>query len=181
MNATHRLLREATAENHAQVDAAFRGFDLATRGGYRLFLEAQAKAFLPLEAAIEATEAVALLGDWSARRRGPALIADLHAMDIDVPQPLSPREIRDPAEAWGTLYVLEGSRLGGQMLSRLVPADAPRSFLSHAAASGAWRKLLDLLDRKLVLADDRQRAVTAAREAFLLFEQAAGHEKVSLA
>jgi heme oxygenase len=181
MNATHRLLREATAENHARVDAAFGGLDLTSRDGYGLFLEAQAKAFLPLEAAVEATAAVALLDDWSARKRGPALIADLHAMAMDVPPPLSPPEISSSAEAWGTLYVLEGSRLGGQMLSRLVPADAPRSFLSHAAAAGAWRKLLDLLDRTLVLADDRQRAVTAARRAFLLFEDAARHEKARLA
>jgi len=162
-------LRAATADAHERVDRVFSAFDLSTREGYGAFLQAQAQALLPLERALDAGAGPALALDWPDRRRGTALLADLANLGLDVPSGETVAPIGDEAEALGTLYVLEGSRLGGILLKRSLPEGFPAAFLAEAP-SHRWQALLAGLEAALPTAALLARAITAAEQAFRRFE-----------
>lgn len=173
MNAAHKLLREATAPHHAKVDAAFGAYDLSDPVQYIRFLRAQAGAYIAVESALDRSGAAALVDDWPQRRRADALLADLHVLGSEAPSPLPAPPLDSEAALWGALYVLEGSRLGGRTLAPMVAPGAPRQFLDHQPERGAWRKLLDRLDQRLVNDDDRRVATSTAQAVFDLFEASA--------
>jgi heme oxygenase (biliverdin-IX-beta and delta-forming) len=77
LNPTHKALRAGTAEAHDRVDTAFAAFDLADRESYAAFLQAHAEVLLPLEEALDAAGAEALVPDWPDRKRGALLVEDL--------------------------------------------------------------------------------------------------------
>jgi heme oxygenase len=77
----------------------------------------------------------------------------------------------------GTMYVLEGSRLGAKFLLKAV-ADAadPRiaeatAYLSHGTGKRLWQSFLAKLASEE--ACDEDEVIEAARSAFAAFEQAA--------
>ncbi|WP_069203505.1 biliverdin-producing heme oxygenase [Sphingomonas panacis] len=162
-------LRTATAAHHDRVDAVFSRADLANRDHYARFLQAQAGAYLPVEAALERAGAARLVPDWEARRRSHRLRADLAALGIAVPDDGADIAFDDDAAVLGGVYVLEGSRLGGAMLARGVPAAFPKSFLTPDQ-SASWRHLLDLLEHKVIGPAERSSAIESASRVFLLFE-----------
>lgn len=178
MNPTHLALRDATAAAHDRVDAAFAGFDLADRASYAAFLAAHAEALLPIEDALDRVHAERVIADWPARRRGALLREDL-AFLRPLPDPCPAAapavalDLASPAAIAGTLYVLEGARLGGKFLARAVPADFPRAFLDSDQPGEQWRKLLDQLGSILYEASSLQSATAAALRAFAAFERAA--------
>lgn len=167
-------LRSATAADHARVDALFSAHDLSNARGYGDFLVAQARAHLPVEAALDAYGVEALLPDWPERRRAGALIADLGELSRALPEPLPlPPFVDDDAAALGIVYVLEGSRLGGSLLNRSIADHLPRRFVGSPARPGSWRNLLTLLDRALADPERLKRAEAAARATFARFADAA--------
>lgn len=162
-------MRTATAAHHDRVDAVFSRADLTDRGGYGRFLQAQAGAYLPVEAALTRAGAARHLPDWAIRRRAPRLVADLATLGVAVPDDDVEISFDDDAAVLGGVYVLEGSRLGGAMLARNVPGDFPKSFLAPDQ-SGSWRHLLDVLECRLISPDERSSAIESASRVFLLFE-----------
>ena len=168
-------LRGATAAEHHRVDAAFSRFDLATPGGYRRFLLAQAGGLLPIERALDEAGAADVLGDWPPRRRGVLLRADLEELKVTPPELFfGPDFFSGEASILGAIYVLEGSRLGGAVLKQAVPGHFPRRFLEARHVAGSWRKLLQSLDDLLIRPDDLDAAVRAAKGIFARFEAEAG-------
>ena len=163
-------LRTGTAAEHERVDSLFSTLDLARTDDYRLFLTAQAAAFLPVEEALDAAGAEQFVADWQARRRSHLLRDDLQALAAHLPAPEPISALQGSAEILGAVYVLEGSRLGGAMLKRSVSPDMPQSFLSAPQPPGAWRKLLETLDHYLYEPAAIQAAVGAARRVFGCFE-----------
>ncbi|MDX7950878.1 biliverdin-producing heme oxygenase [Lichenihabitans sp. Uapishka_5] len=147
----HAFLRRVTRPWHDGVEAAFERFDLRDRQGLSGFLLAQARAVFPLEQALDAAGATALLPDWPARRRAAALRADLAALGL--PAPIAPSGPFLPSRdhALGALYVLEGSRLGGRVLHRRVmnssdvTVRSATGFLAHQVERG-WPTFLAVLD-----------------------------------
>ncbi|MES2988772.1 MAG: biliverdin-producing heme oxygenase [Pseudomonadota bacterium] len=165
-------LRLATAPDHARVDAAFSQYDLSSREGYRRFLLRQAAAHLPVERALDGGVAIE---DWPERRRADAIradLADLGCTDI-AEAPFG--GFSTPAEMLGGAYVLEGSRLGGQLLRKQVSDGLPTRFLAKGS-SEAWRALLTVLETKLTSPEEIAAAVKGARAVFACFEAAAGRE-----
>lgn len=167
-----QALRTATAGDHARVDRAFGAFDLSRRDGYVRFLLAQAEAFLPVEAAIDAAHPRDAIPDWPARRRAAALLTDLDALGIAQPACPPCPSFRNREEILGAIYVLEGSRLGGKLLARSVPADLPSGFLG-AGDAAMWRNLIGILDKLLICEEQRAAAIATARHVFALFEAGA--------
>lgn len=163
-------LRAGTAAEHDRVDRLFARFDLDREEDYRRFLLAQAAAFLPVEAALDAAGAAELVPDWTHRRRGNLLRADLSELGAGEPPPVAPPPLEDPAAQLGAIYVLEGSRLGGAVLKRGLAEAAPRRFLSTPQNPGSWRKLLETLDMFLYRSDRLEAALGAARGVFQSFE-----------
>jgi heme oxygenase (biliverdin-IX-beta and delta-forming) len=164
-------LRHATARHHDAVDAIFSKADLSDRADYGRFLQAQAAAFFPVEAALTRDGVADVVSDWSSRQRSAMLRADLAALGIEPPAPIGDIAFAAPAALLGGVYVLEGSRLGGTLLARSVPSDFPQAFLG-AADPAAWRCLIVLLEEQLSGSSDRLIAIKAACETFGLFERA---------
>lgn len=165
-----QALRAATSGSHERVDGTFGQFDLSDREGYGRFLMAQAVAYLAVEAALDAGGVGSVIPDWAARRRSHLIAQDLAALGLSAPRTDEPVLFEGTASMLGATYVLEGSRLGGALLKRSVPAGFPSGFLD-AANPGAWRTLLELLEEQIDSDDDVASATNAARRVFNLFEQ----------
>jgi heme oxygenase (biliverdin-IX-beta and delta-forming) len=171
------ILRDATAEDHARLDATLGAFDLGTIPGYRRFLEINAAALLPLERSLEQAGVRAVLPDWDDRARAAAILADLTRLGGKA-CPLDTPELADRSAMLGTLYVLEGSRLGAAYLLRTAKAcsdpkiSGTTAFLGHGAGRQFWPLYLAALEAHAdELAEDE--VVRSARAAFDLFAHAA--------
>jgi heme oxygenase len=176
-----RLLREATADLHREVDARFSGPLDTDRGAYRAFLAALGRAVLPLEAGLEAGGVAAILPDWPERRRSAALAHDLSALGVASLGAARTPELQGEALQLGTLYVLEGSRLGAKLLLRRVlghPDPAVRAatrYLAHGETQDLWRSFVERLDASEAVRAGPDRAIAGARAAFLAFRPDAAH------
>ncbi|WP_240624555.1 biliverdin-producing heme oxygenase [Aurantiacibacter odishensis] len=123
-------LRHATRDEHDATEAAFACFDLSTRDGYRDFLLAHAGALAALEPSLRN-------GGWSGwTSRRHLLQTDLRDLGILLLPDLVEGAVSLPSDAhlWGAQYVLEGSRLGGAVLARNVPAGCPVRYLDTSAS-----------------------------------------------
>jgi heme oxygenase len=171
----HRL-RDATTDAHARLDAALGAFDLHSLAGYRALLEAIAAALLPLEAALVAAGVRRSFPDWEQRARSGAILADLTCLD-GVARPLAVPQL-DFAGVLGTMYVLEGSRLGARVLLKTVAqspdpvASTATAYLRHGSGQ-LWPSFLVMLERHAAAVHDDAGAIEAALCAFDLFAAAA--------
>lgn len=167
------LLREATRPLHEMLDAMARGRDLRERTEYAALLLEHAAALAPLETRLELSDVESVLPDWKKRRRRAALGADLAGLGHAFPVFEAPGTPFTRDEVFGTLYVLEGARLGGDVMARLVAGSmsaAVRSnarYLTHGRASGLWTGFLARLEAAPDLA--MASVVAAAEAAFTAF------------
>ncbi|MBR0873771.1 biliverdin-producing heme oxygenase [Bradyrhizobium tropiciagri] len=172
------VLKAATATDHAKLDAMLGAFDLCSLAGYRRFLEINAAALLPLEGALVAAGVRDLVPDWSRRARSRAMLADLAAIGGTV-RPLDPPILIDRPAMLGTLYVLEGSRLGAaHLLKRIDRTAGPRirtatAYLGHGAGQHLWPSFLALLESHASELSAEDDIIEPARRAFDLFASAA--------
>jgi heme oxygenase len=170
-------LRDATADAHARLDAQLETFDLRQLSDYRRFLEISAAALLPLEAALVEAGVERVFPDWPSRSRTRALLADLDRTG-GVARPLPAPDALDFAGILGTMYVLEGSRLGARLLLEdvLQSSDAvvagATAYLGHGAGRPLWQSFVESLERHAASLDEDTRAIAGARRAFGLFEDA---------
>ncbi|WP_349516533.1 biliverdin-producing heme oxygenase [Bradyrhizobium sp. OK095] len=169
-------MRDATAAAHRELDAQLSSVDLTVLSGYRRFLQASAGALLPLEAALVDAGVARMFPDWLERSRGAAIAADLGQLGSAAQSTVSVPPLTRSGML-GTLYVLEGSRLGAKFLLKMV-ADAgdPRigeatAYLSHGAGQRLWQSFLAKLASEQ--ACDGDEAIEAACAAFAAFERAA--------
>jgi heme oxygenase (biliverdin-IX-beta and delta-forming) len=163
-------LRAATAAKHDAVDAAFGGFDLTDPASYARFLTAHARALPAVEAALASCDTIPAFAP-----RTELLRADLLALGLDMPAPLPLAPPENEAAAFGALYVIEGSRLGGGMLAKQVPDALPRAYLSAVHQPGGWRAFGEVLDRAEKAGGPGwiDRATAAAEATFDLYAEAA--------
>lgn len=172
-----RLKAETSAAHHA-LDERLGAFDLTSTPHYRRFLQASAAALLTLERALEQAGVAQMFDDWPRRSRARAITADLASLGgRAVPLPL-PEQSFDRNGVFGTLYVLEGSRLGAAYLLRIASASAdPRvrsamSYLRHGAGQGLWGSFLARLEAEPVTPDDEMGMIVSAQAAFAMFAKA---------
>lgn len=169
----------ATREAHERVDRLFAPLKLDAAEGYATFLEAQAAAFVTVEAALDAAGAGDVLKDWPQRRRASELLGDLAQLKRAAPASRAGPVFEGEAQILGAVYVLEGSRLGGTLMKRKVPEGWPTAFLSSADPS-LWRALTGHIDARLIAPSDLQAAIDAATAVFAVFERAA-HDRLGAA
>jgi heme oxygenase len=168
-------LRDATSDAHHELDAQLSAFDLTAFSGYRRFLCASAGALLPLETALAEAGVDQIFPDWPERSRRAAIAADLGRLGAVAAATVSVPPLTRSGVV-GTMYVLEGSRLGAKFLLKTV-ADAadPRIsaatlYLRHGTGKRLWQSFLSKLESEVC---DEGEAIAAARVAFAAFEQAA--------
>ncbi|WP_440221565.1 biliverdin-producing heme oxygenase [Dokdonella sp. MW10] len=175
-----RRLREATRAEHARAEAAPVMRDLFSKGLDQARYGGLLTALYALYAGWEADHAefVRRIGGrpgWIYRSRAGALARDLEALGLPVPARFaSPALPFDGAACWGMLYVIEGSTLGGRIITARLQAcmpdvDAMRFFSLGASEPVRWPRFQRVLDE--VLADERSvtRAVAGARAFFAAF------------
>ncbi|AHL77550.1 hypothetical protein CH92_21665 [Stutzerimonas stutzeri] len=178
MSSLRQWLRDASAPLHQRVDTTYSRFDLRDRHDYGLFLSAHAAALLPLEAALEQGPIARLLNDWPERSRSAALAEDLRALRIALPAPPHLQPGSDEGWYWGVAYVLEGSRLGGRVLSQRVRdgvSGRPLRYLEHGAGAPLWPRFLAQFERRATRVD-RDQLLEGVQLAFGRFLQAAEYE-----
>jgi heme oxygenase len=180
-SSVRQMLRSATADLHAVVDARFSGPFDCDRAAYVSFLLALARVVPPLEAQLEAAGVVRLLPDWPDRRRSAALRDDLDLLGTPMPGAAPVSQPRNEAQMLGMVYVLEGSRLGGKLLLRRVldnPDPAVRAatrYLGHGVGRDLWRSFLERLEASAGAAAAPQDVVLGARTTFGLFALPPAH------
>lgn len=159
-------LRKETSTAHEKVDALFGTSDFATERGYVAFLRAQAIAW----------ETLRPLLDQGSLNRADALRRDLHQLGQDAPRPLAGVDLPDVATV-GHRYVLEGSRLGSQVLLRLLQAKAPAladrasDYLVESGDTAGWKALSTSLQIDAGACDNEQAIIADALFTFGLFER----------
>jgi heme oxygenase (biliverdin-IX-beta and delta-forming) len=169
------LLRSATATNHAQVDERIAELIGQGEAGYREFLRLSAVAIRPLEESLSAANVECILPDWRERSRWASLRADLADLGM-TPAPAAPVPRLDgEAYQFGVLYVLEGSRLGANVLLRrllampsLPPLRALR-YLRHGEGHPLWHTFLERLESSAAVRRSPMEAIAGAKAAFRFF------------
>ena len=172
------LLRDATAADHRRLDGRLAALQLKSMAGYRRFLEINAAALLPLESALVAAGVRDVVPVWSLHARTEAILSDLKKLGGRI-RPLQAPMLCDPFAVLGTLYVLEGSRLGAAYLLKTVKnASDPMvagttAYLGHGAGQHLWASFLSILESHAEELIDEDDLVHPARRAFDLFATAA--------
>jgi heme oxygenase (biliverdin-IX-beta and delta-forming) len=171
-------LKQATAAAHRDLDARLGALDLDRLQGYRRFLEISAAALLPLESALETSGVAGIFADWPRRARRAAITADLIKVGGSA-LPLERLPTLSRKTMFGTLYVLEGSRLGAKFLLRQVAASADpviasaTAYLNHGAGQHLWQSFLRALEREPFSPDDEVDVMVGAGVAFSMFARSA--------
>ena len=108
------------------------------------------------------------------RRKASAILHDLAAIGLDTPLPEECRElplIVNSAQAFGALYVMEGSTLGGKTIARMllqksIPAVNEKAltfFRGYREETGArWKFFQDVFNQQ----EDVEEIITAAHDTF---------------
>jgi heme oxygenase len=176
-SARHSLrdyLRAATFEDHARLDAQLGTLNWGSVQDYRYFLEASAGALLPIEVALIDANVMQIFPDWERRSRRSAILRDLDHIGGGVSRVAAqPRLSFDGV--LGTMYVLEGSRLGAKvLLARIAKAADPTilgatAYLNHGSGQKLWQTFIDRLEQHAAQIEKAAAAAAAARRTFRLF------------
>jgi heme oxygenase (biliverdin-IX-beta and delta-forming) len=173
-------LKAETAAEHSAIEAAT-GIMHPELGleAYRAYLERTYGFYQPVEAMLTRLGVWSALGlDPSPRVKLPLLIRDLRALGSDpasLPICEQPPVLGSVAEAAGCSYVLEGSTLGGRVISKHVQArlgaHAPREFLDgYGASTGeSWQAFRAALRAFADTPEREARAIVGAKQTFATF------------
>jgi len=180
-----RALRTATAAEHQQLEDTLDLMDpQLTTARLGAVLQRMHAFWVATEDGLDgwaaAHPAAAEDLDWAARRRAHLFAEDLAALGC-APAGQRP-EVPAPAstdEALGTMYVLEGSTLGGQFIDRhlaalpaLAGAGPVRAFSPYGEATGArWAAFRRATREHVTRGGDADAVVGAARRTFVLMAQ----------
>lgn len=138
--------------------------------------------FSPLEALIEQYLTPAHLPDIKERRKAVFLLDDLAALGTGTESlVLSPHLplITSEAQAWGALYVLEGSTLGGRGITRMLLKQCPGLTLHHLsffngygeATGPIWMRFQETLNSLEYTEFELAQIIEAANDTFLNFKR----------
>ena len=169
-------LRQATAQSHARIESLLQFEGDFTLGHYQRVMTGFAAFLLAWEPMI-AQRLAPDARPWFARRvRGPFAIRDLAALGLTQPAPARLCiDLDGPAQVFGSMYVLEGSALGGRVIARrlagqhgLGPSSGGAYFAGWDQATGAmWLEFRERMAREVAgTPANRARACAAAVQTF---------------
>jgi heme oxygenase len=168
-------LRAATRGAHSKADHLFGCFDLADPEAYRRLLAVH-QAVVPFcETILEASGVDALISDWPSRTRAAALAEDLAIIGAGSGSALGLASQVDAPAAFGMLYVLEGSRLGGAVLIRRLEANpdvncrSAMHYFGHGEGLNLWPSFVVAFDKSPDVLGNYEAVVSSALETFELF------------
>ena len=172
------LLRQETTGAHQELDAFMSAFlqKMTDRESYSALLAAFYGFIQPLKKLIDAHIDQKLIPEFEARRGAGQLLVDLRSLGMEELPQLSgdlPR-ISSHESALGALYVLEGSTLGGKIISKRLKEglgdDIPTNFYSsYGPETGRmWKEFVSCLEMPANNNDPLQTA-EAAKQTFSYF------------
>lgn len=135
MNAT--VLKDYTQTLHTEVESLLlpKLHGVHTLSDYAAILQVFYGFFSPLEGAIQPFITTDNLPDITARRKALLILQDLQVIRFPVrglPVCTELPLIRNTASAFGALYVMEGSTLGGKMIARMLLKNTALSLPQNA-------------------------------------------------
>jgi heme oxygenase (biliverdin-IX-beta and delta-forming) len=165
-------LRRATRAQHERIDGLVSLHRLHDSAHYAGVLRVFASFLAGWEPSVAAA-----LPEWqewlAARSRRALLLQDLRQLQIEAPPPASWPAYAHAASAWGSVYVLEGSALGGQFIARSLAqsglhADNGAAYFHGwgSATARLWRETREVLNAQLASPRALELASAAARTTF---------------
>ena len=161
-----QVVKNETASLHQEVENILlpKLQAVRTTEDYAIILRMFYGFFHPLEEKIQQFISTDLLPDIRERRTSSLIRNDLSALGIQVELPVcnSLPQINDSSSAFGALYVLEGSTLGGKMIARMlakkdgsaIPAGALHFFGGYQEQTGKmWTSFLAVLNQQTTTED----------------------------
>ena len=179
-----RAVKAATRTHHERLEAVLPlTSNSITFGSYKETLQAFLGLFDPIENALMASGLPEEV-DFKNRRRTRLLERDLMVLGLsekeilEIPRFSTPPCFGTITYSLGVLYVLEGSRLGGQYVAKLLhdrlglSKDGCSFFSSDGAAVGAlWNKFCSVARSTVTTATEREEFMEGAKLTFISFEQ----------
>lgn len=171
-------LKEATEKQHLSVEKSLDIMSVQALPGYVEKLRRFHAFYQANEPALAAYLEDHGLDFYRSRMKEPLLERDLSFLSAEArtPQPAAPLSYNNIAEAFGALYVIEGSTLGGQLISRhlrdvfKLSAEGGVAFFSgYGPETGKkWREFCELLE--IHASHDSAGAIAGAKNAFTAME-----------
>lgn len=119
------LLRQATQSAHRQLDGHAMSQRLLQTVGDRMFYGQLLRHYHCLHQQLDAAIAQAMIDhglDWPIAPKAPWLAQDLHALQLSPLPAAAPLPALSLPQLLGTVYVVEGSMLGGQWICKRLQA-----------------------------------------------------------
>lgn len=178
----HRL-KEETKTAHQETEKVLVQWmkRISTKDDYAGILKMFYGYFDPLEHLIYSQISESDLPDFKERRKATRLVEDLAALDI-LTKPNTSKSlptIQNNSHAFGALYVIEGSTLGGEVIVKMLKAnlalqlpDAALSFFYGYRENNKqmWQKFQHALQEH-VSEHNMQQVILAANETFWLLKK----------
>lgn len=149
---------------------------------YMHFLKQFYGYFKPVEQLIEQQLDEQLLPDIQERRKADSILQDLtfskaHIQDLPLATTLP--EVKNKYQAFGAMYVLEGSTLGGRAITKMLLKNTSLNlqpsqvhfFNGYGSQTcSRWTAFLEILNAVSQTASAQQQMIAAANETFLFFK-----------
>jgi heme oxygenase len=176
-------IKEATLHNHQQTEKVLvaQMKNMRSKQDYVALLSDFYAYFGGLEQQIERFINASNLADYLERRKSVAIADDIKALGGDVPTKATGDElpeINNYLQAFGALYVIEGSTLGGKIISKMVQQhlqitdNAGLSFFNSYGEQmqQMWNSFKEILNKVAMTPADEDIIVKAANETFVKFK-----------
>ncbi len=181
-------IKYKTAENHRRLEESELLKPITsptlTQDHYQKILRVFYGYFYPLETALEPFQlADNYLPDYGSRRKAAMIRQDLHTLQHNAPEDTLPLcaelpSIQSMAQAFGCLYVMEGSTLGGKIIAKSLEKNLGLSAVHGASffhgygpdTGHKWKTFQQSLVRFNQDFQKEQEIVEAANETFYYFE-----------
>jgi heme oxygenase len=174
-------LKENTQKNHQQLEKVLitKLKSIRSTAEYAGLIKYFYGYFGGLETRIEAALNPNQIPDSAGRRKTGSLANDLTFLGADIPAKAGGNAlpaINNHLEALGALYVIEGSTLGGKIISKMMQQqlgmgeDGLSFFLGYGDNSmPMWEKFKAMLNRQANNPEEEAVVIAAANQTFLKF------------
>ncbi|HEY0899580.1 MAG TPA: biliverdin-producing heme oxygenase [Sphingobacteriaceae bacterium] len=180
-------LKAYTGKAHASLEKKIiqKLKTISSSGDYYRILSLFYGYYYELEKLITAYLDTDILPDYDQRRKSAAIVQDIESLfqsTDSLPVCTELPQISTGLQALGALYVLEGSTLGGQVISKMITdrIDLPGYGLSFFESYGTntyqmWGLFVQKLNELQLNAEERQELLDAANNTFIKFENWVEH------
>jgi len=159
---TGAIVKESTQPLHREVEELLlpKLTAISSRAEYAAILKMFYGYFFPLEQRIQRLITANELPDIAERRKAAFILRDLESINVstgDMALCTGLPFMENEAQAFGALYVLEGSTLGGKMIAKMllknqalaISEDAVHFFSGYRDETGSkWKAFLEVLNQQ---------------------------------